>query len=109
VFRLVVDTPVALGLDGYAGGYPEDSLLWIVNGIYFQYYSLLIFLIASAVLVGVSYATQPPDADRLRDLTFATITEEHRRESRASWTRVGVINSCLVLALILAAYLYFTG
>jgi SSS family solute:Na+ symporter len=109
VFRLAVDTPVALGLNGYAGGYPEGSLLWIVNSIYFQYYSLLIFLIASAVLVGVSYATEPPDPAQLRDLTFATITEEHRRESRASWTRVDVMNSCLVLALILAAYLYFTG
>ncbi len=109
LFRLVVDTPVSLGLEGYAAGYAPGSFLWIVNNIYFQYYSLLIFLIASAVLVGVSYATAPPDPSQLRDLTFATMTEEHRRESRASWTRADVVNSALVLALILAAYLYFNG
>ena len=60
-------------------------------------------LIASAVLVGVSYATAPPDPSQLRDLTFATMTEEHRRESRASWTTADVVNSSLVLALIIAA------
>ena len=46
---------------------------------------------------------------QLRDLTFSTMTDEHRRESRASWTRVDVVNSGVVVALILAAYVYFTG
>src|SRR5207247_1583785 len=39
-FRLAVDTPVSLGLAGFAGGYAPGSFLWIVNSIYFQYYSL---------------------------------------------------------------------
>ena len=37
------------------------------------------------------------------------MTEEHRRESRASWTRIDVVNSGVVVALILAAYVYFSG
>ena len=90
---------------GYAGGYPSGSFLWIVNNIYFQYYSLLIFLVASAVLVGVSYATEAPDPAQIRDLTFATMSDDHRRESRASWSQIDVVNSGVVLALILAAYL----
>jgi SSS family solute:Na+ symporter len=109
VFRLAVDTPVSLRLEGYDGGYPAGSFLWIVNNIYFQYYSLLIFLVATAVLFAVSYATEAPDPARLRDLTFGTLTDDHRRESRASWGRVDVINSAIVLLLILAAYLYFNG
>jgi solute:Na+ symporter, SSS family len=109
VFRLAVDTPVSLGLAWYAGGYPSGSFLWIVNNIYFQYYSLLIFLIASAVLVGVSYATEAPDPAQIRDLTFATMSDDHRRASRASWSQIDVVNSGVVLALILAAYLYFNG
>ena len=109
VFRLAVDTPVSLGMAGFAGGYNAGSFLWIVNNVYFQYYSLMIFVVSSAVLVGVSYSTEAPDPAQLRDLTFATMSDEHRRESRASWTRMDVINSGLVLALILAAYLYFNG
>ena len=42
VFRLAVDTPVSLGLFGMGDGYTEGSFLWIVNNVYFQYYSLLI-------------------------------------------------------------------
>ena len=60
ILRLAVDTPVTLGLAGYAQGYEPGALLWILNNIYFQYYSLLIFLVSAGVLIGVSYATAPP-------------------------------------------------
>jgi len=109
VFRLAVDTPVALRMAGYENGYPEGTFLWIVNNIYFQYYSLLIFLVSLAVLYGVSYATEKPSEDRLSGLTYATITPEQRRQSRSTWNQWDVINSGVVLALILAAYLYFVG
>ena len=45
---------------GFEGGYAEGSFLWIVNNIYFQYYSLLIFLVSAAVMVVVSHMTEPP-------------------------------------------------
>jgi SSS family solute:Na+ symporter len=109
VFRLFVDTPVTLGLPGYEAGYAEGSWFWIVNNIYFQYYSLLIFVVSAAVLISVSYATAPPPESQLVGLTYATVTEEQRRESRRSWTRTDVAASGTVLALILLAYLYFTG
>jgi solute:Na+ symporter, SSS family len=109
IFRLAVDTPVSLGMAGYENGYPEGSFLWIINNIYFQYYSLLIFLVSLAVMFGVSYATEPPSAEKLVGLTYATVTGEQRRQSRATWNRWDVINSAIVLVLILAAYIYFNG
>ena len=109
VFRLAVDTPVSLGLAGYEGGYPEGSLLWIVNNIYFQYYSLLIFLVSALVMVVVSYATDAPDEQRLSGLTYATVTAADRARTRASWDARDVTSSALVLLLILAAYVYFSG
>jgi len=108
-FRLAVDTPVTLGMAGYASGYPRGSFLWIVNNIYFQYYSVLIFLVSLAVMVGVSYATEPPPAEKIAGLTYGTVTEEQRRETRASWNHSDVANSGIVLVLILLAYLYFRG
>ena len=109
IFRLAVDTPVSLGMAGYENGYPEGSFLWIINNIYFQYYSLLIFLVSLAVMFGVSYATEAPSAEKLVGLTYATVTGEQRRQSRATWNRWDVINSAIVLVLILAAYIYFNG
>ena len=35
--------------------------------------------VSSAVLVGVSYATEAPDPAQLRDLTFGTMTDERWR------------------------------
>jgi solute:Na+ symporter, SSS family len=109
MFRLLVDTPVTLGLPGFENGYDHGSFFWIVNHIYFQYYSLLIFLISTAVLVGVSYATEEASDEKLTGLTYATVTEEHRIESRRSWNRQDVFNSALVMGLIIAAYIYFSG
>jgi SSS family solute:Na+ symporter len=108
-FRLAVDTPVTLGVAGYEQGYTPGSFLWIVNNIYFQYYSLGIFLTSAAVMVGVSYMTPEPSAQKIENLTFATTTAEHRAESRSSWNQWDVTSSGIVLLLILAAYLYFNG
>ncbi len=109
ILRLAVDTPVTLGLAGYAQGYEPGALLWILNNIYFQYYSLLIFLVSAGVFVGVSAFTKAPTAEQLKGLTFATVTREQERQSRLSWNRWDVINSLIVLLLIAAAYLYFNG
>ncbi len=114
--RMLVDTPVALGLFGYADaaqtiahGYPEGSFLWIVNNIYFQYFSVLITLVSIAVMIAVSYLTREPEYERIKSLTFGTATEEDRRRTRASWDWRDLLGSAIVLAFILAAYLYFRG
>ena len=109
VFRLAVDTPVSLHLPGFADGYTPGSFLWIVNNLYFQYYSLFIFVVSVIVMVVVSYATAPPRPEQLAGLTYGTVTVEDRASSRASWSAREVIASAVVLLLILAAYLYFRG
>jgi len=109
LFRLAVDTPVTLGVEGYASGYAPGSLLWIVNNMYFQYYGLLIFLVSVAVMIGVSYATEAPAEARLAGLTYATVSEDDRRSSRASWDAREVAGSVLVLVLITVVYIYFNG
>ena len=109
VFRLGVDTPVSLHLAGFADGYAPGSFLWIVNNLYFQYYSLFIFIVSVVVMVVVSYATAPPAPEQLAGLTYGTVTTSDRAQSRASWSGREVIASAIVLVLILAAYLYFRG
>ncbi|MCK5505399.1 MAG: sodium:solute symporter [Thermodesulfovibrionia bacterium] len=106
LFRLAVDTPVKL-IEGF--NYDSGSFFWVINNIFFQYYSLLIFIVCMIVMIIVSYSTEAPNYDRISGLTFSTMTQEHREESRSSWDAKDVIGSALVLLLILAAYLYFTG
>jgi SSS family solute:Na+ symporter len=104
--RLAVDTPVKM-IQGFQ--YEQGSFLWIVNNIFFQYYSGLILIISAAVMIVVSLMTAEPEYARISGLTYATRTEEDKRSSRESWKPIDVILSVMVIVLILAAYLYFVG
>jgi len=109
VFRMLVDTPVTLGLAGFKDGYTPGSLLWIVNNINFQYFSVLITLVSAVVMVVVSYLTPVPLEEKIRSLTFGTATAEDRRKTRESWQWRDVLASIAILACIIGAYVYFTG
>ncbi len=114
LFRLAVDTPVKMkwfgvDVDGKAIGYTEGSLLWIVNQMFFQYYSILILIVCAATMIVVSYLTREPDYEKISGLTYGTLTAKDRAESRASWGLGDVATSVAVLLAILAAYLYFMG
>jgi SSS family solute:Na+ symporter len=109
IFRMAVDTPVTLGLSGYENGYPAGSFLWIMNNIYFQYFSVLITIVSAIVMMGVSYMTAEPDYGRIQSLTFGTATPEDKKKTRMSWDRRDVLTSGLVLLCILGSYLYFRG
>ena len=106
LFRMLVDTPSTLNPDFH---YREGSFFWIVNNINFQYFSILITIISAIVMVGVSYMTSAPDYSKFKNMSFGTITDEHRSESAASWDWREVVASGFVLAVILAGYLYFRG
>lgn len=106
IFRMAVDTPVTLGL---FKSYPEGSFLWIVNNINFQYFSILILVVSAVVMVVASYLTAAPNEEQIKGLTFSTATEEDRRVTRESWHWIDVVTSCVVMAFIIGAYLYFTG
>lgn len=104
--RLAIDTPVKLS-SGFE--YAHGSFFWIINNIFFQYYSLLIFIVSLVVMVIVSYATEAPSYEKISGLTFGTITDDHKKESRSSWKGIDVLLSVLVMVLILVAYIYFSG
>ena len=109
IFRMLVDTPVTLGLSGLQNGYAQGTFLWVVNHIYFQYWSVLITIVSAIVMVLVSHMTPEPDPQQIQSLTFATVTPEDRGRTRASWGWREVAGSALVLVCILGAYLYFRG
>lgn len=105
LFRLIIDTPVKLG----GAAYTEGSFLWVVNNTFFQYYSLLITIVCIIVFLVVSYATKAPDYAKISGLTFSTLSAEDKAETRASWNWKDVVLSILMIACIIAIYMYFTG
>ncbi|MCF8240225.1 MAG: sodium:solute symporter [Melioribacteraceae bacterium] len=106
MIRLVIDTPVKL-FENFT--YTEGSLFWIINNIFFQYYSLLITIVCIIVMIAVSYATGEPDYKKIDGLTFGTVSDDQKSESRKSWSLIDIIASALVILLIIAIYIYFSG
>jgi SSS family solute:Na+ symporter len=106
IFRMLVDTPITLGLEKT---YTPGSFLWIINNIYFQYFSVLITIVSALVMILVSYATQEPDYGHIKSLTFATQTQEDKKRTRMSWSTRDVVASAVVLGCITFAYIYFRG
>jgi SSS family solute:Na+ symporter len=106
IVRLAIDTPVKL-IHGFQ--YQEGSFFWIMNHIFFQYYSMIILVVSAIVMIIVSYMTEVPNYKKISGLTYATRTKEDKKVTRASWNKLDVIASCTVLLIILGAYLYFVG
>lgn len=106
LFRLIIDTPVTLR-DGFS--YEKGSFFWVINNMFFQYYSLLIFIVSAVTMVIVSYTSEVPVLEKIKGLTFGTVTAEQNAETKASYNKIDILASALVLILIFAAYLYFTG
>jgi SSS family solute:Na+ symporter len=107
LFRMFVDTPVTLGF--LPDGYTHGSFLWVINNIFFQYFSILITIISAIVMVVVSYMTEEPDYEKIKNLSFGTVTDEHKSESYASWDWREVVTSLIIVAIIAGGYIYFTG
>jgi SSS family solute:Na+ symporter len=106
VIRLAVDTPCIL-VDGF--DYDQGSFLWVMHNIFFQYYSILILAVSIVVMIGVSKMTEAPAYEKISGLTYGTLTKEDRAETKGSYDWRDIVGSCLMLVLILAAYLYFVG
>ncbi len=64
IFRMLVDTPGDAGLcqdSEKTSAIRKGSFIWIMNNIYFQYFSVLIAIVSAVVMVVVSYMTAEPD------------------------------------------------
>ena len=70
--RLIVDTPVSL----FGKSYEPGSVLWIINNMFFQYYSILILLVCIVVFYVVSYATRAPDYAHIGGLTYRVMNND---------------------------------
>lgn len=76
--------------------------------INFLYFCIYLFLFSIVVMVVVSLLTPKPNEEQIRGLTFATTVAEDKAASRASWNKWDVIHSLIVVAIILAIFIYFS-
>jgi SSS family solute:Na+ symporter len=76
--------------------------------INFLYFCIYLFLFSVVWMIVVSLFTPKPSDEQIRGLTFATTVAEDRAASRASWNSKDVILSLIVIAIIVAVFVYFS-
>lgn len=87
------------------GKIESPVLLAALGDFNFLYFSGVLFLFCVVTSVVASRTGAPPDLERIKGLTFASLD---RTAVRASWDGKDVAATALVLALIAGLYLYFS-
>ena len=77
--------------------------------INFLFFCIYLFLFSIAVMVIVSLMTPKPAASQIEGLTFATTVAEDKDASRASWNKLDVVLSLIVIAIVLGVFYYFSS
>ncbi|MGH7466310.1 MAG: sodium:solute symporter family transporter, partial [Longimicrobiales bacterium] len=84
-----------------------DGLLFSYADINFLHFAIVLFVICTAVLIGVSLLTAPPPAANTTGLTFASAPIRLATEDRR-WRRTDFALSLLLIGCVLAIWLYFS-
>jgi SSS family solute:Na+ symporter len=85
-----------------------DGLLFAYADMNFLHFAVVLFVICSAVLIGVSLMTAPPTRAQLEGLTFQT-TSATGGTPVPWYRRTTVWLSLFLIACVGAVWLYFTG
>jgi len=91
-----------------ANMFAEGSLLDRIGDYNFLFATGWLFGISIVVIVLVSLLTKKPSEEQIVGLTYATATEEQKKENRASWNGWDIFGTVVVLGLVLGMYLYFS-
>lgn len=86
----------------------QPAVLAAIGDFNFLYAAGLLFLASAIIVIAASLLTAPPPEAKWRGLTFQSIYAEAGDELRRSWDGGNKFLATLVIALVLAIYLYFS-
>lgn len=97
-----------LGMKIYYGDTVGDGFIYdLIVAPNWLHYEIALFAIVVAVMIVVSFFTKPIDPGLIKGLYFGSATPEQRAITRASWSKWDVVNSVIVIAVVIAFYVYF--
>jgi len=96
-----------LGLELGKAHLPGGTVWSWIAGINFLHFAALLFAVCSVVLVGVSFATPPPPAKRVADLTYQTVAPGAAVQTTPRERNVSVAFSIVLAATIGVLWIVF--
>lgn len=74
----------------------------------FLYFAPSLFAFCAVLMIIVSLFTKAPGEEKLKGLCFASLTEEDKKATRASWNGWDVFHTIVILAIIASVMIYFS-
>ncbi|NRB62623.1 MAG: sodium/solute symporter [Saprospiraceae bacterium] len=82
-------------------------LAWV--NINFLHFCVLLFFICVVLCITVSILTTPQPVSQLEGLTFSTLTAEQRAKNKVSFNLWDVVFSVIIIGIVIAILVTFTG
>ncbi|MBW8245142.1 sodium:solute symporter [Muricauda oceani] len=86
-----------------------ESFWYLLGDMNFLSFASWFFLFCIILIVVVSYATPAPSDEKLKNLTYATISEEERKENKNSYNWKDIAISIVIIAIVAYVMIWFNG
>ncbi len=86
-----------------------NGWLYRYADINFLHFAILLFLICSAVLIGVSLITREPSESQLAGLTYSTKGREIKSKQNHNWLRKDIILTIILVLCVAMIWILFSG
>ena len=86
-----------------------DGLGYLLGDMNFLSFASWFFLFCIILIVVVSYATPAPSDGKLKNLTYATISDEERKKNKNSYNWKDVAISVIIIAIVAYVMIWFNG
>ena len=97
-----------LALKIFAGGLNADGIIYkIFIKPNWLHYEIALFILVIGIIVVTSMMTKKPDLAKIKGLYFGSATPEEKAATKASYSNLDLIFSGLIIAVIIAFYIYF--
>lgn len=77
--------------------------------INFAHMAIFMFLLSVVICITVSLATNPPDYAAIKGLSLGTLSAEDKDISRKNLSKIDIVLSIVLIFVVIAVLIYFTG
>ncbi|MCB0647410.1 MAG: sodium:solute symporter [Saprospiraceae bacterium] len=86
-----------------------NGFLYALGDMNFLTFGAWFFLFCVILAVAVSFATAPPPAEKVENLTMSTISAEEKAKNKTSYNWIDIAVSVLVVVIVIGVMLSFNG
>jgi SSS family solute:Na+ symporter len=91
------------------GSLDPDSFWFMLGDMNFLSFASWFFLFCIILILVVSYATAAPSVEKVKNLTYATISEEEKQQNKGSYNWKDIAISILIVAIVIYVMVWFNG